>query len=297
MVGFARELIPADVCRLLGYSPIEVMDIGLKMLKRRKAPLNRAEGGVELFKEMGLRLVGASVEEVEHCLGEDAVQLGGFLFFEKDGIIERVECSVAAAVVYANTARVGCHMERELFQSASVLVKDMLGAFEGKGSVRIKRKESEQALSNNRPDICTPDGTKVWNAADLKADDVIGMTDAELRAVLMVEGVGSRKSEEKMSLLRKVAMIMDEVERRELGIRLAADNEMYGIAAELQRGRSKRGKILARMKEAERDEKWTEVLYLGQELRIMERQIADITAEPGSYNRDLDQDDWYRPNR
>lgn len=294
-LAFASELIPEGVTRALGVGRSEIMDAGRRVLekKRRKGGLNRAEGLWELLGELGCRVVACSVEEVEHLGGESLIQLGGFLFVEHPagGALERMQCSIVEAVVCANVGRIGCFMERAIYDGGCVRVKDMIEVFEGRGAVRVLLKEGWCEI------LDASERKRTWRAEELKAEDVLGMDDNQLRAVLTAGGVGSTKGEEKMSLLRKLVVLMDEVERREVGIWLAAESGMYGVAAQLQRGRSKRGLLMERMREAEREGKWGEVVRLGSELKMLESQIADITAEPGSYNRDLDQDEWYRPNR
>lgn len=294
-VAFASELLPEGVTRAMGIDRAEVMEAGGRVLKRkgRTGGLNRAEGLWELLGEVGCRVVACSVEEVEHLGGERFVQLGGFLFVERPagGAVERMKCSVVEAVVCANVGRIGCFMERAIYDGGCVRVKDMVGVFEGRGAVRVMLKEDWCGLGE------AGEGKQVWRAEELKAEDALGMNDNQLRAALAAGGIGSTKGEGKMSLLRKLVVLMDEVERREVGIWLAAESGMYGVAAQLQRGRSKRGLLVERMKEAEREGKWGEVVRLGSELKVLENQIADVTADPGSYNKDLDQDEWYRPNR
>lgn len=294
-VAFARELLPEGVTRTLGIDQGGLMEAGRRVLnrKRRRGGLNRAEGLWELLGEVGCRVVATTVEEIEHVGGNDTVKLGGFLFVKDlvTGSITRVRCSVVEAVVCANVGRIGCFMERVIYDGGSVKINDMVDVFEGRGAVRIFVKE----------DFCRTGETSVrefvQRAGELKADDALRLSETQLRAVLALEGAGSRKGEGKMSLLRKLVVFMDEVERREVGIWLAAESGMYGVAAELQRGRSKRGVLVQRMKEAEREGKWGEVVKLGAELKVLESQIADVTADPGSYSKDLDQDEWYRPNR
>lgn len=90
---------------------------------------------------------------------------------------------------------------------------------------------------------------------------------------------------------------MDEVQRREVCIALAAERGRFGAAAELQEGRSRRGRLLEELREAEGRAAWGEVVRIGRELHCVQDGIADVTAEPGSYDPYLDRDEWYRPNR
>lgn len=307
--AFAHDLLPSGLVRLLGLTPVAVSEAGASLLRGCKGyPLNRAEAVLELLRVVRVRLVGASVEEVASAGA--GVQVRGFLFVERevarlygetvyhDGA-ERVDCDPGTAVAVANAARVSCYIRRELFDAAATPVRDVQTVFDARGAERVQARWAEEGQGESCPlpswdQEARRCGPKAW---ELKAEDVLVMGNSMLRAVLAACDVGTTASEGRESLLRKVADWMDEVERRELGIRLAADGEMYALAGELQRGRSRRGQLLQEMRDAEEDGRWDEAVRIGQEVRRIESQTADITAEPGSYSRYLDQDDWYKPNR
>lgn len=308
--AFAHDLLPSGVARLLGLDPVAISDAGASLLRDRKqaSPLNRAKAVLDLLRAVGVRLVGASVEEVASV--DAGVQARGFLFVEREaarlygetvyhGGPRRVKCDLGTAVAVANAGRVPCYMRRELFDAAAMPVRDVQGAFDARGAENVQARWAEEGQGESCPLPMWDEGRrrrgpKAW---ELKAEDVLEMRDSMLRTVLSGCEVGTTGSEGRESLLRKVVDWMDEVERREVGIRLAANGEMYALAAELQRGRSRRGRLLQEMKEAEESGRWEEVVRIGQEVKRMEAQTADITADPGSYSRYLDQDDWYKPNR
>lgn len=297
-MGMVRELIPTGVTREFGIGKHEVEKAGLRVFGKGRRRLNRAEGMIRMLVELGVQVVGCSVEEVRHVGGEGVVQVAGFLFVEGEGGIVRVGVSVVEAVVVANVMEVGCLMKKDVFEGGAVIVSDMEAVYEGKGGVSVLTKEgNDEEMWKESPGNDKDGGGRGWRAQDLKADDVFAMDVGELRELLAAEGVGSSSDEDRMGLLGRVVEFMDEVERREVSIRVAADKGLYGVAAELQRGRSTRGKLLQQLKEAEKDGRWAEVVSLGQELKELEKGIADVTAEPGSYDKDLDRDEWYRPNR
>jgi hypothetical protein len=132
---------------------------------------------------------------------------------------------------------------------------------------------------------------------DVSYKEVMSLSDGALRSSLRTALIAVRSQEDRRSLLRKFADMMDEVERRELLIELAAEDALWGLAAELQRGRSERGVLVRRMREAEGCADWDEVFRLKCEVDRMRACLADPTQEPGSYDPYLDQDPWYKPSR
>lgn len=128
-------------------------------------------------------------------------------------------------------------------------------------------------------------------------EEVLQLSDDSLRVSLRNVGVAVTSTEGQGSLLDKFAELMDEVERRELMIELAARNQMYSLAAELQSGRSERGKLVQQMRDAQKDGDWETAFRLKVETDHMKSLCADFTLDPESYDPDLDQDPWYRPCR
>lgn len=71
---------------------------------------------------------------------------------------------------------------------------------------------------------------EVWQ---LTADDELSLSGDQLRSALRREGVAVQDNNSSQSLLGKLAPLLDEVHRRELFIRLAADREMLHLVASL----------------------------------------------------------------
>lgn len=297
-MGMVRQLVPTGVTREFGIGRYQVEEAGLSVFGKGRRGLNRAEGMIRMLVELGVQVVGCSVEEVRHVGGESDVKVAGFLFVEREAGLVRVAVSVVEAAVVANVMEVGCLMKKEVFEGGAVVLNDMEAVYEGKGAVAVVAQERESDEGFGEPSSYERNAwRKTWRAEELKADDVFSMQVGELREVLAAEGLGSSSDEDRMALLGRIVELMDEVERREVSIRVAADKGLYGVAAQLQRGRSARGKLMQEMREAEKEGRWAEVVRLGQEVKELEKGIADVTAEPGSYDRDLDRDEWYRPNR
>lgn len=132
---------------------------------------------------------------------------------------------------------------------------------------------------------------------EIDAESALAMNVESLRESLQSAGIAVYSDEARESLLKRFADLMDEVDRRELLIELAVDAENWGIAAELQRGRSDRGDLAMQMRDAKEEGDWERMFALRVEADIRKFQRADPTQDPGSYDPYLDQDPWYRPNR
>lgn len=162
----------------------------------------------------------------------------------------------------------------------------------------LSRKDSPEKLRSSIADSASVQSpvekTIPWECC---YKDVLLLSDDCLRASLRDVGVPVTSTEERSVLLEKYSELMDEVERREMLIELAAQNGMYAVAAELQEGRSERGKIVKRMREAQARGDLDESFRLKITADHMKSLCADFTQCPGSYDPYLDQDPWYRPSR
>ena len=203
-----------------------------------------------------------------------------------------VEVSPGFGVALGNVAGVEVAVERDLYEMASVSVNDMVSVYEARGMVPVVEKLVDEELPEQ-----VEVGREIVIPWELTASEVDVLSETQLRKSLRRYGVGVTQRESRESLLRKFVGLMDEVQRRELGVLLAARDGMYALAGELQAGRSKRGVLLKELQEAEKNGNWSEVIKLGMRIRRLESGIMDVTAEPGSYSRDLDRDEWYQPNR
>lgn len=274
---------------------------------------SRVDVLVGVVARLRARVVAAAVQEVEG-VEPGAVVLSGFLYVEAEsarlygdvlysGRIERVACSPVVAVSLSDALGKPCYMERALADVASVLVTNMAEVLEAPGKVPV-RTENDDNYDGNAYELQSSSSSDTQSAQsmqnaiwEMKAADVIDMADSALRDCLQRNDVGVTSSESHTSLMRKFIGLMDEAERRELGIMLAADSELYGLAAELQASRSKRGQLTAEMREAEKKGDWNKVFRLNEKINLLLDQTADCTAEPGSYDPYLDCDEWYKPNR
>ena len=64
-------------------------------------------------------------------------------------------------------------------------------------------------------------------------------------------------------------------------------------AAALDAGTSKRGRLLAELQLAVQEERFSDAVELSSQLRTESARRMDVTQDEGSYDRYLDQDDWY----
>ena len=80
-------------------------------------------------------------------------------------------------------------------------------------------------------------------------------------------------------------------------MRRALEAGDLGAAAALEAGTSRRGALLAQMRDAVAEERFGRAAELASELRAETARRIDVTQDEGSYDRYLDQDDWYAQQR
>jgi hypothetical protein len=254
-----------------------------------------------------LRIVCASVEEVASA-NERQVRVGGVLYVVDGGVtggqqademaavrVEGITPAVAAAIAAA--AEVPCYMLRGLFNVTSVQVSNFQTCGVREAAVVADAGNAPLPLSEATRTATGVAGSPAILAVtpwECDCGRALNLSEDALRASLRAVGVGVLLAEGRDSLLLKFVDLMDETERREVLIAIAAERDLFGLAGELQAGRSERGKLRARMAEAEDVD---ELFRLQKEADRLREQKADPTQEPGSYDPYLDQDPWYRPNR
>lgn len=256
-----------------------------------EGPINRAGASLHMLRLLSVDIIAACIEEAP-SITTSSLPLSGNIFLHPAASPPLcLPCHPAIALALANVANVACYISRDIFASASVTIHDMDTVY-----------ESHEGVTFELPHEATPTPDKAGAsvagpACKLLAEDVFQMSSCVLRAQLRAEGVAVTSTEARESLLAKLAPRLDEVQRRELGILHAAKEGDYRRAAELQKGRSRRGELLEELRRSEREGEWGKAVRLGGVIRGIEGGIMDVTAEPGSYQRDLDRDEWYRPNR
>ena len=86
---------------------------------------------------------------------------------------------------------------------------------------------------------------------------------------------------------------LDETVRRELAVRRALEQGDEAEAARLEAGASKRSELRRALAEAVAEERFGRAAELAMELQVETSRRMDVTLDEGSYDRFLDQDDWY----
>ena len=87
--------------------------------------------------------------------------------------------------------------------------------------------------------------------------------------------------------------LLDEDVRRQIRVRRAVAAGDDAEAAALEAATSRRGQLLAALRVAVAEERFGEAAELSSELRVESSRRMDVTQDEGSYDRYLDQDDWY----
>jgi hypothetical protein len=95
------------------------------------------------------------------------------------------------------------------------------------------------------------------------------------------------------SLTDLLLPLLDEDVRRQVRVRRALDAGDLETAAFLDSAVTRRGRLLAALRDAVESECYAEAADLAAELRIETERRQDFTQDEGAYDRFLDQDDWY----
>lgn len=90
---------------------------------------------------------------------------------------------------------------------------------------------------------------------------------------------------------------LDETVRREARIALAVERGDWATVEKLQAGKSERGKVKDRLRQAREEGDEVLLALLEEEYARLTVAKIDPTQDEGSYQKDLDQDDWYLKNR
>lgn len=306
--SFVIRLLPPSVRHYLAIDHIAANDLAMAVQAEISDSCNCISTVLALLRAKDTRVAGAAITEAPSTVNKQ-ICLAGFVYLEKcitslygEKVFsdpEPVSVDPHFAVAIANATDSHCFVQKDIFNRASLRVHDMANVFGSYGyrKVQIETQKAEHVPLFNEDVNCIENDPIVGKVWQLTAEDVLALSDDQLRLALRKENVPIRSNESRQSLLGKIIDFMDEVHRRELGIKMAADQEMYDVAAKLQKGRSRRGKLLADLRQAEQIGNWNEVTKLAAEMKQIEARAHDVTLEPGSYDPDLDQDDWYRPCR
>ena len=292
--------LPRDANSIRRLLPYSVRSLLSSDLNRTAAALpwkrlrNRLDIALHALELSSASLVAASLYEVPMSGG---IGIEGRVYLHQQGslAVEEVNVPPAWAIGMAAGTRVGCFMSRQTFEKCAVKVLDMESVFISGGmqsvveDIKWEKKYDDEEMKRKEEE-------RLRDAWSLSTDEVLGLDENGIYEMLVKHGVRMER-EGWVSGLRALLPFLDEVVRREIGMRLAAENGDLGLAAELEKGKSERGKLRQELIEKEKEGSWNEVVRIAQRIRCIEDGIADITAEPGSYNKDLDRDEWYRPNR
>lgn len=245
---------------------------------------NAIPGRVEvgLINEMETTTLSSGVMGVEAHLF--VTPLVGMLYGERIYARKQVKikCTPAFATSVCTVARKELFIERVVCEKAIVGSSDI---------------DTTNEVDNARNHRSQPDEKLKRPIYSFSAEEIFHMNDDAIRELLAGSNVPVTSSEIRESLLSKLSPLMDEVERREMAIMLAAVAEDYALAAKLQKKRSKRGELTILMKEAQERGDWGAAFNLKVQMDRLKIQTADFTADPGDYDPYLDQDEWYNPVR
>eukprot|EP00189_Rhodosorus_marinus_P008251 CAMPEP_0184752480 /NCGR_PEP_ID=MMETSP0315-20130426/43599_1 /TAXON_ID=101924 /ORGANISM="Rhodosorus marinus, Strain UTEX LB 2760" /LENGTH=393 /DNA_ID=CAMNT_0027231809 /DNA_START=1 /DNA_END=1183 /DNA_ORIENTATION=- len=131
----------------------------------------------------------------------------------------------------------------------------------------------------------------------LTNDEILGMSAPQLRTALRSAGIPSKTRSTRGELLTRLIPMIDESVRRAMLIDEAVQREDYGRASELQARQSERSRVKQQLEEAVAEERYLDAQKLQERFDRLTEMRADPTQDEGSYDRYLDQDEWYKPVR
>lgn len=199
-------------------------------------------------------------------------------------------CAAVEAVCMSAATRAPLGVESTVWSTFSA-------AYERGTDGRV-RLPFEYSLPAWHPDSASAaDDGSTPDLAYVTADALDAMGAEELRAALRRYRVATKPSTPPSDLRDLALPFMDEVERREFRIMQCVARQQFEQTKRLVDARSRRGALLEQLRVALNEERFEDAARLRDRIVLRKRQRADWTQDEGAYDRNLDQDEWYRPNR
>lgn len=229
-------------------------------------------------------------------LGRGVVEIGGCLWGMDGEVVGGGVCGGVTVGVLGGVCGVGggCWVRREVWMGVRRRVVNFYEVERFGAGVLLEDVEVVEDVGEGMGMVDGMKRVKVW---ELLAEDVVGGSDEYLRECLRFSEIAARSFSSRDEILELLLPVMDDVERRELVILEAKEKGQLSKAVFLQGQRSMRGQLLVELKDAIKEQQFGKAARIRSEMDRLRYQKADFTAEEGSYDRDLDQDDWYRPAR
>ncbi|GAB5032364.1 Hypothetical protein NocV09_00900570 [Nannochloropsis oceanica] len=168
------------------------------------------------------------------------------------------------------------------------------------GILQLEAAEEEGGREGRRRDVVAV-MENVKPAWEIASAEVFRNMDTQEKRLCLIksgaEGIPKRR-EGPQELDLALLPFLDETVRREARIILAMERGDWKAVAVLEEGKSARGRVKDRLRKAVQEGEDAGVLAMLEEefIRLTAAKL-DPTQDEGSYQRDLDQDDWYLKNR
>ena len=209
------------------------------------------------------------------------------------------ECTAEEALGVAMAVDGGVVMvERRVWESAALPPQYNMQRGKMRLEVMPKSDEADLERAFNAPDANKAQRQKKapplpWEIQSLDELMEMPLEDKALSALAAGLRLPRARDATDERLVEMLEPLLDEMVRRKLRVQRALDAGEDGEAAALEAGTSRRGVLLAKLQEAVADEKFGEAAELAMQLRVETSRRIDVTQDEGSYDRYLDQDDWY----
>jgi len=205
-----------------------------------------------------------------------------------------VVCSCDEALGMALSLNAPVSVEEEVWEAASVRAEFDLSPSEGlRLSISLRGEVDTTRAGRARL-------SQVRQAWDIPSPGAFyAMEDRDMRECLLASGVTRlpRSREGKGKLEEMLLPMMDEAVRRAVLLQRALERGDYETAVELSGNKSERQVVIEQLAVAKGQNNMELAERLQERLNVLKEIRADYTQDEGSYQRDLDQDEWYWRNR
>ena len=249
--------------------------------------------------------------DVSHVCVEQAnllggLVLGGVLLLDRlepqeaaDGPQELCECAPDEALGIALALRRVVHVERGVWEAEAVPARYM----QERGKLRLyatprRRLASESDGVDGSDGVGEGSGATwrpplPWEIGSMDELDLLSVEEKALSALAAGLRLPRAREATDAKLVELLEPLLDETVRNALQVRRALAAGEFAEAATLRDAATTRSAMLDELRLAVAEERFGEAARLATALRTETARRADVTQDEGSYDRFLDQDDWY----
>ncbi|TFJ85462.1 hypothetical protein NSK_002972 [Nannochloropsis salina CCMP1776] len=209
-----------------------------------------------------------------------------------------VDCLVDEVVGFALALNRAIKMPVDLYEGTAVAsrvlgrgsdgILQLEAVGEGEGAVERRKENMMTVMENVRP---------AWEISSVEAFRSMDSRSKRLCLIKSGADVIPKRRQGPQELDIALLPYLDETVRREARIALAVEREDWSTVSALEANKSERGRVKDRLRAALAEGDAALVARLEEEYVRLTVAKMDPTQDEGSYQKDLDQDDWYLRSR